>query len=128
MNQTVNTAQVNEYAIRGDVLDDTFEYLSFFEVRDDFNLLCFKFVFNKSLMGYNHVLVGLVDFHNLEFHGLVDEYVIVSDRFDIDLWAREERFYSENVNYEAAFCATFDITFDDFTCVVSFVDSVPSLE
>ena len=31
VNKTVNTSKVNEYTIAGDILNDTFEYLTFFK-------------------------------------------------------------------------------------------------
>ena len=46
VNESINTAEVNEYAVRSDVLDNTFEDLTLFEVRDDFLALCFELCFD----------------------------------------------------------------------------------
>ena len=35
MDETVNTAEVNEYAVVGDVLDGTLEHLTLFELADE---------------------------------------------------------------------------------------------
>ena len=50
MDETVNTAEVNEYTIVGDVLDGTFEYLAFLELADDFGLLFLEFCLEESLV------------------------------------------------------------------------------
>ena len=39
MDEAVDAAEVDEYAVVGDVLDDAFENLAFFELRDDFAFL-----------------------------------------------------------------------------------------
>ena len=50
MYETVNTTQVNEYAVRGNILNNTLEYLTFLEFADDFFLLGFEFCLDKCLM------------------------------------------------------------------------------
>ena len=77
-------------------------------------------------MADNHVFVFLVDFDNLEFHCLVDEYIVVADRADVDLRAGEERLDAEHVHDHAAFGAALDIAFDDFVVFESLVDAVPA--
>ena len=85
MNQTVYAAQVDEDAVRGDILNGTLEYLSFFKLADDFFFLLFQFGFDKSLVRNNDILEFLVDFNDLEFHSLSYEYIVVADRFHVDL-------------------------------------------
>jgi len=85
VDQTVYAAQVDEYAVRGDVLDSTFQYLTFFQFRDDIFLLLLKLGLDKSLVRNDNVLEFLVDLNDLEFHCLTNEYVVVADRFNIDL-------------------------------------------
>ena len=85
VDETVHAAEVDEYTIVGDVLDRTFEHLTLFELADDFLLLSFEFSFDECLVTYDHVLVFLIDFHNLEFHGLTHEHVIVADGLHVDL-------------------------------------------
>ena len=50
MDKTVNTAQVNEYTVRGDVLDGTLKYLTLLKLADDLFLLLLKLLFDKSLV------------------------------------------------------------------------------
>ena len=85
VNQTVYAAQVDEDAVRGDILNGTLEYLSFFKLADDFFFLLFQFGFDKSLVRNNDILEFLVDFNDLEFHSLSYEYIVVADRFHVDL-------------------------------------------
>ena len=50
MDKPVYAAKVDEHAIRGDVLDSSFENLTFLQFADDFFLLCFKLSFDKRFM------------------------------------------------------------------------------
>ena len=95
MDKSVHTSQVDEYAVGGDVLDSTFEYLAFFQFGYDFLFLFFDVGFDESLVGYNDVLEVVVDFDDLEFHRLFHELVVVAYRFYIYLRARKERFYTD---------------------------------
>lgn len=76
-------------------------------------------------MGYDNVLELLVDFHYLEFHCLVDVYIVVADGAHIDLRTGEERLDSEDVDDHATFGAALDIAFDDFIVFESLVDTIP---
>ena len=128
MDQAVYAAKVHEHAVRGDVLDSTFQYLAFFQLGHDFGLLLFDFVFDKSLVRNHHVLVFVVDLDNLEFHRLVDEHIVVADGLHIDLRTWQECFQPEHIDDQAAFGTALDITGDDFLVVVSFVDTFPGFE
>ena len=55
VNQTVYATQVDEYTVGCDILNGTFENLSFFEFTDDFFLLLFQFSLDKSLVRYNDI-------------------------------------------------------------------------
>ena len=50
VDESVNTAEVNEYTVRSDVLDSTFENLTLFELADDFFLLSFQLGLDESLV------------------------------------------------------------------------------
>ena len=50
VDESVNTAEVNEYTVRSDVLDSTFENLTLFELADDFFLLSLQFGLDESLV------------------------------------------------------------------------------
>ena len=95
VDQTVYATQVDEYTIRGDIFNGSFENLSFFKFADDFFLLLFQFSLNESLVRNNDILEFLVDLDNLEFHGLADEYIVVADGLHVDLRTRQEGFDAE---------------------------------
>ena len=88
MDQTVYATQVNEYTVRSDVFNSSFQNLSFFQFRDNIFLLCFKLCFDKSFVRYNNVLEFLVDLNDLEFHCLTYKYIVIADRFNVDLRTR----------------------------------------
>ena len=50
VDESVNTAEVNEYTIVGDVLDCSFENLAFFEFADDLALLLLELSLKESLV------------------------------------------------------------------------------
>ena len=88
VDQSVYTAQVNEYSVRGDIFNSTFKYLSFFQFRNDIFLLLFQLSLDKSFVRYNNVLEFLVDFNHFEFHGLANIDIIITNRLNIDLRTR----------------------------------------
>ena len=125
VDQTVYATQVDEYTIRGDIFNGSFENLAFFKFADDFFLLLFQFSLNESLVRNNDILEFLVDLDNLEFHGLADEYIVVADGLHVDLRTRQEGFDAEYVDNHTALRAALDVTLDDFVVFESSVDAVP---
>ena len=127
MDKTVYATQVDEYTVRGDVFDSTFQDLAFFQFANDFFLLLFQLSFDKSFVRNHHVFEFLVDFNHFEFHGFVNKYVVVADRFNVDLRTWQECFDTKYVNNHTAFSTAFDKAFDDFVVVKSFVNAFPRL-
>ena len=125
VNQSIYAAQIDEYTIGSDILDSSFEYLSFFEFGDNFFLLLFELGFDKSFVRNNHILEFLIDFNNFEFHSFTYEYIVVTDRLNVDLRTGQECFDTEYIDNHTALRATFDISFDDFVVFKSRVNTVP---
>ena len=73
MDQTVNTAEVNEYTVSSDVLNGTFEDLTLFELADDLFTLLLQLLLDERLVRNNNVAELLVDLYNLELHCLAYE-------------------------------------------------------
>ena len=67
----------------------------------------------------------LIDFNDLELHGLAHEDVVVADGTDVDLRAGQECLDAEHVDDHAAFRAALDVALDDFVLLQSLVDAVP---
>ena len=125
VNQTVYAAKVDEYTVRSDIFNSTFEYLSFFKFTDDFFLLLFKFSFDKSFVRNNNVFEFLVDFNHFEFHCLTYKYIVVADRFHINLRTRQECFDTEYVHNHTTLSAALDVTLNNFFIFKSSVYAVP---
>ena len=85
VDESVNTAQVNEYTVRSDVLNNTLQDLTLLELTDDFLLLCLKLGLDESLVRDNNIAEYLVDLHDLELHGLAYELVVVAYGMNVNL-------------------------------------------
>ncbi len=127
MDKTVNATEVDEYAVAGDVLNGTLEHLTLLELSDDFLALLLKLGLDECLVRYNNVLVLLVDFHNLEFHCLVDKHVVVADGLHVDLAAWQESLDAKYINDHTALSATLDVTLNDFIVFKRLINALPTL-
>ena len=85
MDKTIYATKVDEYTIRSDILNRTLKNLTLLELGDDIFLLLLELSLDESLVRNNNVLKLLVDLNDLEFHGLAYEYIVVTDRLNIDL-------------------------------------------
>ena len=85
MYKTVNTAQVNEYTVRSDVLNNTFINLTLLKLRHNLSLLSFELSLDKCLVRNDNVTELLIDLHDLEFHCLAYENIVVADWMYINL-------------------------------------------
>ena len=128
MDETVNTAEVDEYTVVGDVLDGTLKDLTLLELADEFSPACLLLSLEESLVGNDDVAVLLVDLDDLEVHILVHECIVVTDRLDVDLGAREEGLDSEYIDNHTALRAGLDEALDNLVGCECLVDPVPRLE
>ena len=127
MDESVNTAKVNKHTVRGDVLDCTLENLTLLELADNLLLLCFQFLLDESLVGNNNVAVFLVDLHNLEFHCLAYELVVVAYWVNVNLAAGQECLDTEYVNDHTTLSAALDVALDNLLVVESSINALPAL-
>ena len=125
VDETVQTAEIDECTVGNDVLDSTFEDLTDFEFADDFSLLSFDFSLDESLVRNNDVLVVVVDLHHLELHGLANIHVEVANLLHIYLRTGQEGLDTEDVHDETAFGLAFHVAGDDLLVVVGLVDALP---
>ena len=128
VDQAVHAAQVDEYAVGGDVLDGSLEDLALLQLGHDDLLLSFELGLDEGLVRNDHVAELLVDLHDLELHGLVNVYVIVADGLHVDLRAGQERLDAEHIDDHTALRAALDVTLDDLVLLQSLVDTIPALE
>ena len=117
MYKTINTTKVNKYTIRGNILNSTFEYLSFFKFGNDFSFLDFKFSFDQGLVRHHYVLVFVVDLHNLELHGFAYVYIIVANGLYINLRTGQKSLDTEYIDNKATFCTAFHETINDLVII-----------
>jgi len=94
-------------------------------MRDDLFALLLEFSLNECLVANNHVLEFLVDFNNLEFHGLAHVHIVVADGLNVDLRSGEKGFDAEYVDNHATLGAAFDKAFDDFVVGKCGADALP---
>ena len=127
VDQTVNTAEVNEYTVRSDVLDGTLEYLTLLQLADDLLLLLLELSLDESLVANNNIAELLVDLHDLELHGLANEDIIVADGLNVDLRTGQECLDTEYVNDHTTLSAALNVTLDNLIVVESLVHTVPRL-
>ena len=70
MQQTINTTQINECTIVGDVLDDTGDDGTFLQAFHQFCTFFAHRCFNNSTAGQDNIVTFTVEFDDLEFKGL----------------------------------------------------------
>ena len=100
--QTVHTAQIDERAVIGDVLDDALENLAFLEVGDQFGPGLGAALFEHGAAGHHDVTARAVHLEDLERLGRPQQRGNVANRTDVHLAARQERHGAGEVNREAA--------------------------
>ena len=126
MHKSINTTQIDKHTIRSDVFDSSFEYLSFFELWDDFFLLFFNVCLDKCLVRYNNIFELMIDFDNLKFHVFIHILIIITYWLHIDLWTRQKCLNPKYVNDHTTFGATLYKACYDFAIVMCFIDTIPS--
>ncbi len=89
--------------------------------------LCLELSLDKCLVRYNDITEIRIELDNLELHRLADKYIVVTNRFNVDLATRKEGLHTEDVDNHTALRAPFDVAGNDFALLVSLVDTLPSL-
>src|ERR1700761_2153549 len=87
--QAVDAAEVNERTVIGDVLDDTVNHLTLFEVLDQFLTLFGAGLFQNGTARHYDVAAAAIHLEDLERLRVVHQRRNVADRPDIDLGARQ---------------------------------------
>ena len=128
MYETVHTAQVNEYAVAGDVLDNTFNDLTLLELADELSFLSLEHSLFESLVRNDNIAELVVDLDDLEIQSLVDVCVIVPDGLDFYLRTRQECLDSEYIHDHTALGAALNVTLNDFVLFECLVNAVPAAE
>ncbi len=114
MQQAVDTAQVHECAVVGEVLDDTFDLLAFLQGFQQGFALGGVLGFQHAATGNDNVVALLVQLDDLEFQLFAFQVGGVAHWADINQGARQERTDAVNVDSEAALNLTVDNALDHF--------------
>ncbi len=126
--QAVYAAKIEERPEVGDVFDDTFEYLTFFEAGEDLFALFGQVAFDEGFVADHGILNLLVDLDHFEFHHFADILVVIDHRFDIDLGAGQEGFQTAAIDDQAAFRFADNRTTDDRTVFERVDDAFPGAQ
>src|SRR5499426_3474137 len=125
--QAVQTAEVDERAVFGDVLDLALDDDALFEVLERLALLAVDHLFEDDLARENDVAAFLVNLQDPDFDLLVPEAVEVADRANVDLAAGQERLNAPDVDAEAAFYPIRHARDDVRALLVRLLDLLPRL-
>src|SRR5215217_4894005 len=90
MQQSVYAAQIDERAVVGDVLDDTFHDLPLGEVLDNFRTLLGAGFFHDGAARYDDIAAPAIHFEDLERLRNIHQGTDVANRPHVDLAAGQE--------------------------------------
>jgi len=107
--QAIDTAQVDERAVIGDVLDHTFDDLTLLELGHDVGALLSPGLLQHRPAGDDDVAAPAIHLEDLELQRLMHQRANVADRPDIHLAARQEGDSAVEIDGEA----TLDLVEDD---------------
>src|ERR1700731_1350424 len=100
--QAVDTAEVHERTVIGDVLDHAVDDLTLFEVLHQFLALLGAGLFQNRAARHHDVAAAAIHFEDLERLGIVHQRRDIADRADVDLRTRQERNRAVKIDGEAA--------------------------
>src|ERR1035438_1235788 len=127
MKESVDSAQINERAVVGEVLDRAGENGVFAKVLEGLGALRVLFFLENLLAGDNDVAALLVQLDDADFNLLAEIAIEIADRTNLKLRARQKRLHAD-VDGEAAFDAADDRSHDRSLVVCGFFNRVPDAE
>ena len=123
--QAVNTAQIYERAVVGQVLDDTLDFQTFGQgFQQSFTLLA-VFSFQNGAAGNNHVVTLLVQLDNLELEFFVLQVRSVANRTNVYQGTRQEGTDASQINSETTLDLTVDDTLNNFFSFEGLLEYLP---
>ena len=127
MQQAVDAAEVDERTVVGDVLDDAFDDLAFFEVLHDLRALLGAALFEHGAARHHDVAAAAIHLEDLEGLRIVHQRGDVADRPDVDLAARQEGHGAVEIDGEAALDLVEDDALDALAAVELLFEADPAL-
>src|SRR6056297_1822027 len=125
--KAVDTAEIHEGPVFGDVLDHTVDRLAFGEVGDDLGALFGAAFFQNGAARHDDIAAAAIHLEDLE--GLLEthERARVTHRADIDLRAGQEGHGTAQIDGKATLDAAKDRAFDALFIGIGFFETVPCL-
>mmetsp|Transcript_6380 Transcript_6380/g.9537 ORF Transcript_6380/g.9537 Transcript_6380/m.9537 type:complete len:337 (-) Transcript_6380:255-1265(-) len=123
--QAVNTTQIHERAVVGQVLDDTLDFHTLGQGFQQSFTLGTVLSFQNGAAGNNHVVTLLVELDNLEFEFFVLQVRGVANRTNIYQRARQEGTDAGQIDGEATLDLTVDDTFNHFLSFEGLLEYLP---
>ena len=120
--QAVDTAEVEERTVVGDVLDGTLEHFAFLHVGHDFITAADGTFIGHGAAADNQVVALAVQFHHLEFQRDVHERCCIGDRLGVQLAAGQEAQYAGDIHHETALDLAEDDALDGLASLVGVLE------
>src|SRR5690606_20347131 len=114
MQQAVHTTEIDEGAVIGDILDDAFQRLAFFQRADQLGAGFGAAFFQNSAAGDNDVAAAAIHFQDLEGLRNSAQRADVADRADVNLAAGQEGNGAGKIDGKATLDAAKDDAIDAF--------------
>ncbi len=127
MQQAVDTAEIDEGAVIGDVLHHAVDHLALFEVGDDLMALLGAGFFQDGAARDDNIAAAAIHLEDLEGLRNLHKRRHVADRADIDLAARQKGHGAVEIDSEAALDLIEDHAFDAFLLLESLFELDPAL-
>src|SRR5688500_4467735 len=125
MQQSIDTAEIDECTEVGDVLDDAFAHLILLELLHQLLALSSSLGFKNHSAGDDNVSAPLVQLDDLELELLAEQLVDVRDATQGDLRAGEERVDTHEVDDDAALDLLDERALDRLIVLVGETDALP---
>ena len=127
MQQAIDATQIDECAVIREVLNDTFNLLTFLQGFQQRFALCGVLGFEDAATGNDNVVALLVQLDNFEFELFAFQVRGITNRTDIDQGTWQERTDAVNVDCEAALNLTVDNARNHFLSGESCFQNDPAL-
>src|SRR5690606_11648383 len=125
--QTVDTAQIHERTVVGEVLDDTFDFHSLLQFFQQRFALCTVFCFQNGTTGNDNVVALGVELDDFEFQLFTFEVSRVTYGANVYQRARQECANGFDINVETTLDLVVDDAFDHFRRFESLFQTLPGL-
>ena len=126
--QAIDSAQVHERAVLGEVLHHSGQHRAFFQVLQSFGFLFVLFLFHQLLARNDDVAALLVELDDGDFDGLALEDIQITHRPQVGLRSWQESLGAQNVDRESALDTLDHRCLDRLLLVMRLLNLVPGAQ